>query len=1118
MVSKRWVVEVNGVATNYEKIDFEKTHPEPDPDTFFLILSGKQDIPNFATVAIKKDGVLRYYGYKERHEYSIDSNGVHTRVDGRCRKVIVWKKWSERFSDTRTDIKGFFGDVYPEELFKFLLRCPVSDIPDETETWDEYPRQKIGWGLESSDWVCSSNVSAVGSHPDYVKLRLVGFYWRNRGLTTALTDLVPNGVIGSTVWTDFGAVGANCVNTDDGDTTRIYCSGAGYDVNRRSYGYTFTNLTSDIFSIYSAKLFIKVRTNWSLAYQVYLDVEVSNDGGSTWQSLGTEYVYSTSYYTIEKDLYGMGIVKTAQEANNLCVRLNLLKSWYQYCHCTYMYLRVGYSESGGGAQEVGDYFQVDLGGVKDRVTGIIMQSRKSSDQYPRDYKVETAVELDAEWLGNAKDGISGATLATTGDYIIIAGGCSNYTNSTGSTIAITSIRAKVNVGDDDVGKTMYGVVYQETGASPPTNYVRMGVSDPVIVPQSGLFWVEFPFTASVSVTNGLQVYLGVMACGFVDADAWWIACNNDGTENCQTRFYRKALGSCSAPNPFGAGSSTNLDYLLIYAVCDSTAWVEKFNLTDNCAQDAVVSWTPCQARYIKVTITGADATHAWEITQVYIYEADEADYTVLESTLSPNIVLNNANISSYANSNKDCPTIEPLNLPFARLNNNLQAICDASYDEDYAPYEWWIDDATGEIYYASRRGSDKSATIMFYYGVHFSIGSNSVDLKDTVQRVKVVGKGEGKRQDEISSNWQVDSDAIREANTFYEEIVNEKSVADRDTTNAMAKVEREEKKDGVQEVELTIENDTYASGSWDVGDDVYMLHPPLDLDDAYRVKKLHVTVDENGETIIVVVSNAWKDITDILKSMYNQLQQLQFSSTGVEDWTAEGSNQGKVSQDSLENIWEMEKKYESASELVADTTENTYTTIPVDFTVDNGRQAIVAKDELTLYGRNTFGGTLETKCFVNNRITRWDLDPRFLVKVRVAGEFKEDDQVDFMMHNNVGDNYFGFRITFDGVDYSLYAVLDDSGGSEVERKIATISASTLYEFEAKVDWNDRVAFYNVNGVAKAVIPFSDGVTTDMNFYPMYCKLTSSQPNPPVGQAIVEFFVWKSQSKKELETV
>lgn len=114
MVSKRWVVEVNGVATNYEKIDFEKTHPEPDPDTFFLILSGKQDIPNFATVAIKKDGVLRYYGYKERHEYSIDSNGVHTRVDGRCRKVIVWKKWSEKFSDTRTDIKGFFGDVYPE--------------------------------------------------------------------------------------------------------------------------------------------------------------------------------------------------------------------------------------------------------------------------------------------------------------------------------------------------------------------------------------------------------------------------------------------------------------------------------------------------------------------------------------------------------------------------------------------------------------------------------------------------------------------------------------------------------------------------------------------------------------------------------------------------------------------------------------------------------------------------------------------------------------------------------------------------------------------------------------------------------------------------------------------
>ena len=39
-----------------------------------------------------------------------------------------------------------------------------------------------GFGVNPDGWTCSANVSSSGTDPIYAKLRLLDFYWRNRGV------------------------------------------------------------------------------------------------------------------------------------------------------------------------------------------------------------------------------------------------------------------------------------------------------------------------------------------------------------------------------------------------------------------------------------------------------------------------------------------------------------------------------------------------------------------------------------------------------------------------------------------------------------------------------------------------------------------------------------------------------------------------------------------------------------------------------------------------------------------------------------------------------------------------------------------------------------------------
>jgi len=156
----KWEIYVDSCNYDYLSFTFTKTHPSPDPDGFKIVYGYRMNFDYFSKVEFKKDGVTKFVGYIEKIKYEVGTEGIETIVTGRCNKVLLWKKWTERFADSRENIKGFFGKVYADELVKFLLRNPISDMPEEEEKWNDYPLQKIGWGINPASWSCHASSSS----------------------------------------------------------------------------------------------------------------------------------------------------------------------------------------------------------------------------------------------------------------------------------------------------------------------------------------------------------------------------------------------------------------------------------------------------------------------------------------------------------------------------------------------------------------------------------------------------------------------------------------------------------------------------------------------------------------------------------------------------------------------------------------------------------------------------------------------------------------------------------------------------------------------------------------------------------------------------------------------
>jgi len=370
-----------------------KSHPNPDPDTFEIRVLPEcgERINYFDTVEIQKLGVTEFYGFVEEITPEVGEDGLEYLITGRCWKLIAWKKWTERFQESREvgpvnsitgDIEtGFFGAVKPEELVKFIMRCPISEHP-------KYKiRHKIGWGIASDLWDCCANITADCFYPEWVALRYTGLAWRNRG--SGADDFSVENL----------NVDAFVLVTDNWDEEGIspWIDGSNEDEyihietnqnNQQMREFTFQNLVETYSTFDKIELCIK-RANPSQ----YGCVDVYLHDGISWTKIGNiNYGYGTP---ATKCFDVSAILNTATKINSAkvyfvtvipCIGYSTGFHFYIY----HAYLHIEGFKVGGGSyyQYPNDYFVVDMGTPHDDVTAILAECRNTPSMYARHYKIQ----------------------------------------------------------------------------------------------------------------------------------------------------------------------------------------------------------------------------------------------------------------------------------------------------------------------------------------------------------------------------------------------------------------------------------------------------------------------------------------------------------------------------------------------------------------------------------------------------------------------------------------------------------------------------------------------------------------------------------------------------------
>ena len=384
---------IDGVEKHFIKLHYRKDHPNPDPDMFEITMDENEavDVVTFQTVEIKKDEVTEFYGFVEEITPDEDAeSGTDIVVTGRCWKLILWKKFNERFQESREvgpmDYEGnietgFFGSVSPTELFKFILRSPMSVHPKGKI------RHKFGWGIPSDTWGCCANETAESRYPDWVGLRYNGLAWRGRGqvLSEFYTDvLVCNSFDATyTTWAIKGASPYLDTNDEDGSWIRkaVFMN----DVTEGDFG--FPNLDGSRVTVYEAKLTLNF-----YGYGRGAGVQVFLYDGTLWNNIGyLDNHASAQYggYYANQTFIVSTILNTPTKVNAAKIRFYANGNPYVNVYISYAYLECKTGTSGvTDVQKDEDWFAVNLGQTYDRVTAILVECRNNAVCYPENYKIQ----------------------------------------------------------------------------------------------------------------------------------------------------------------------------------------------------------------------------------------------------------------------------------------------------------------------------------------------------------------------------------------------------------------------------------------------------------------------------------------------------------------------------------------------------------------------------------------------------------------------------------------------------------------------------------------------------------------------------------------------------------
>lgn len=915
MTVKTYTLEIGGVERAYLTFNYEDKLDKATPSRFDATIKYYADIEYFDLVEIKCNGTTEWKGFLE--DLEIDWKGSGGRkifVGGRDNSIIVWKKWCENFSNFHEGTSGFFGRVNASKLLQFILRCPKSDLSPTL-----YPFNKSGWGLDNSKLTCSAIVASPNTryqtgYPQNVVFRKNGYGWRNSGNVFNTADTHVDTVESIGAWSHTGA--SPYIDTDTG---LKYINSNGGRTNPDTCIFTFENLSSidaTASSINRAILNVKWKPEaqfgwWALAEtQIYL----SPDAGTTWYNIGKlsgRNTFSNPTDWVTNSLDVSGIVTTVAEADAMKIKfVSDCGAYPLYTYISRAYISYSYAKNGN--QQIGDEFDITFPDTE--VMGIYFESRYDEDSYPRNYGLVN--------VGSAKDLYSGFVEVDPNSHISkttthLDFDC--YNNETAYTYKDNGVggigvyfdyyfRFKVVtdpvptngiIGIWGAGST-YGemealhaaglhniiLLVKDIGGAGPKFYLREV--------ENGAEYFSSP---SIQLGEGTEYTIRmvrrddeVIAFIYNDENLMLFDTINLTLHN-SARTYRYLM-ACLTANT-ATNIHTNCDFDDLY----HETYTSITSVSGNIYRDVIESWNPTTMNHIRIRISSTDA-HAWCITQLYIYAADTKDYRVCYEGGTAPTYSTDQYIRAITIDDSYVMPIGPLNVAKGRLSDAIQSIVDLCHTS-YVPFEYWLDvDSSNTFHLTESKGTDVSGTVSFVKGTHIGGVSKVGTVSDTVQRVQVVGKGEGKIQDDVSSDWQESSTGMSQSHTWFEDIITEKTVINKDIANMLARIHLTTYGVAHESLEVIVNNDeAYAVNAYKSGDTVGVTDSLTGTYGTHRIFNIRKTVDGNGADITVNLDSKRVIPEEALKDLYNKIKQVSIAGTVASDWGAEETDQKQIDAD-----------------------------------------------------------------------------------------------------------------------------------------------------------------------------------------------------------------------------
>jgi len=457
--------------------------------------------------------------------------------------------------------------------------------------------------------------------------------------------------------------------------------------------------------------------------------------------------------------------------------------------------------------------------------------------------------------------------------------------------------------------------------------------------------------------------------------------------------------------------------------------------------------------------------------------------------------------------------IGPLNIPRGRVIDQIESVlrlCEASY----IPYEWWLAyDGSNTFHVKNQRGDDVSGAVSFVKGTNLGGTTKISGIADTTQRVKIMGQGEGKKQETASSEWINSFDDMVTNNTFFEDIISEKSIPDVETATVVGNIIVTEEGPVKNQITLNINNDDHASMAYDVGDIVTVTDALTAIDSTFKIYNIVKRIDSDGEKITMVVDSPLKDEGDEWHEVYRRLKMLEISEAAIADWTGEANKEGQISSEkAITSFFEKTAKNDEDSQKRGQTDPNWFMdpdptafqagsaqvgavrARPSYYSYANNMRWIHSNDWMKfmgpdgavndqllveLRGSNDTGGGSDEYDVVDPINVELSRNPKLVVELKLweptggaPTQWKVGDFFDIGLYSHEAGyrKGFFFRIkALGGSAFKIYAVKNEGGTlltDDVETLIRTIDASDQsntykYRLEIIIEADNRYAIFNV---------------------------------------------------------